>query len=80
MNKEFMEQQKTLVSQRLEALGDADAQKKRELTVVSEYISSLLHPENYSDADKEDIRKLALELGYEENTDFAAWEKQNKKL
>ena len=74
MNKDFVEQQKTLVLQRLEALGDADASKKRELTVVSEYLSSLLHPEKYTEAQMEDLRKLALELEYKEDTDFTAWE------
>jgi hypothetical protein len=74
MNKDFLEQQKALVLQRLEALGDADAQGKRELTIVSEYLSSLLHPENYPEADKEDLRKLALELDYKDDTDFAVWE------
>lgn len=74
MNKEFIEQQKTLVSQRLETLGETDAQKKRQLTVVSEYLSSLLHPEKYIEADKEDLRKLALEFGYKEDTDFTAWD------
>lgn len=74
MNKDFIEQQKTLVLQRLEALGETEAQKKRQLTIVSEYLSSLLHPEKYTEADKEDLRKLALELGYKEDTDFTAWD------
>jgi|GEM_PF-2412119 len=74
MNKEFIEQQKTLVLQRLEALKDTDAKSKQELNIIAGYLSSLLHPEKYTDADKEDLRKLALELGYKEDTDFAVWE------
>lgn len=74
MDKDFLKKQKDLVLQRLEALGDETTEKKRELTIVSEYLSSLLHPEKYTEAEKEDLRKLALELGYKEDTDFSAWD------
>lgn len=74
MDRDFVQQQKSLVLQRLEALSDGEVQKKSELTIVSEYLSSLLQSEKYTEAEKEDLRKLALELGYQEDTDFTEWE------
>lgn len=74
MNKDFVERQKTLVSQRLEEVKDENTREKRELTIIAEYLSSLLHPENYTEAQTEDLRKLALELEYKEDTEFTAWE------
>lgn len=73
MDKTFLEQQKTLALQRLESFGDKDGEEKQAVAIASEYLSSLLHPENFTDAQKEDLRKLALEFGYKEDTDFSKW-------
>ena len=73
MDKTFLEQQKKLVLQRLEGFGDKDAPEKKAVAIVSEYLSSLLNPEGFTDAQKEDLRKLALEYGYKEDTDFSKW-------
>ena len=73
MDKTFLEQQRTLALQRLESFGDKDASKKRAVAVISEYLSSLLNPESFTDAQKEDLRKLALEYDYKEDTDFSKW-------
>jgi len=73
MDKTFLEQQKNLALQRLESFGDTDTPEKKVVVVVSEYLSSLLHPEGFTDAQKEDLRKLALEYGYKEDTDFSKW-------
>ncbi len=69
MNKDFLESQMTLASQRLGEVDGESTQLKQELSIVTEDLSSLLHPENYPESQKEDLRKLALELGYEESTD-----------
>ena len=73
MDKTFLEEQKNLALRRLESLEDKDEPEKKAVAIVSEYLSSLLHPENFADAQKEDLRKLALEFGYKEDTDFSKW-------
>ena len=73
MDKTFLEIQKNLALQRLESFGDTDTPEKKVVVVVSEYLSSLLRPEDFTDAQKEDLRKLALECGYKEDTDFSKW-------
>lgn len=73
MDKTFLEQQKNLAVQRLEGFGDKDVPEKKAIAVVSEYLSSLLNPEGFTDAQKEDLRKLALEYGYKEDTGFSKW-------
>ena len=73
MDKTFLEQQKKLALQRLEGFGDKDVPEKKAVAIVSEYLSSLLNPEGFTDAQKEDLRKLALEYGYKEDTDFNKW-------
>lgn len=73
MNRPFIEQQKALALQRLERFGDKDGPEKEAVAIVSGYLSSLLYPENFTDAQKEDLRKLALEVGYKEDTDFTKW-------
>lgn len=70
---DFIEQQKTLAQQYLEGLGTEKAKEKKAASIVVGYLSSLLNPENYTDAQKEDLRKLALELSYQEDTDFNKW-------
>ena len=64
MDKTFLEQQKNLALQRLEGFGDKDAPEKKAVAIVFEYLSSLLHPKDFTYVQKEDLRKLALEFGY----------------
>ncbi|MBI4136263.1 MAG: hypothetical protein HY481_01810 [Candidatus Vogelbacteria bacterium] len=73
MNKTFLEKQKNLALQRLESFKDNNEPGKKAIAIVSEYLSSLLYSENFTDAQKEDLRKLALEFGYKEDTDFSKW-------
>ena len=73
MDKTFLEQKKTLALQRLESFRDKDGEEKQAVVMAHEYLSSLLHPENFTDAQKEDLRKLALEFGYKEDTNFSEW-------
>lgn len=75
MDKTFLEHQKNLALQHLEKLGAVDGREKEAVSIVSEYLSSLLHPESFTDAQKEDLRKLALELEFQENTSFEEWTK-----
>lgn len=69
----FLEAQKNKAVLYLEKLGDTDSDEKNKVAIVSQYISSLLEPGTFTDAEREDIRKLALELGYEAEIDFDAW-------
>ena len=73
MDRNFLEKQRNLALQRLKELEDKGDEKKKAVVIVSEYLSSLLNPDNFTDAQKEDLRKLALELGYKEDTAFFEW-------
>ena len=73
MDKTFLEQQKNLTLERLESFEDRDTPERKAVAVISDYLSSLLHPEDFTDAQGEDLRKLALEYGYKEGTDFSRW-------
>lgn len=73
MDKTFIEEQRNLVLQRLEDFASKDAAEKKAVAIVLDYLSSLLYPERFTDAQREDLRKLALEYGYREDTDFSKW-------
>lgn len=76
MNKDFIKQQKTASLQQLEQIKDSqEGEKKKDMSIISQYLSSLLEPEKFNDAQKEDLRKLALELKYKEDTEFTEWHK-----
>jgi hypothetical protein len=73
MEKAFLEDQKRKVAEYLEQSSELDADEKKKIGIVSQYISSLLEPESFTSDESEDIRKLALEFEYEQDTDFAEW-------
>lgn len=75
MDKTFIEQQKNLALQHLMGYEEQDVKEKKAVSIVVEYLSSLLNPENYAEDQREDLRKLALELSYQEDTDFNKWVK-----
>lgn len=69
----FLEDQKKKADAYLEHPAISDTEQKRKVAIVSQYISSLLTPDSFTDAEREDSRKLALELEYQEDTDFDEW-------
>lgn len=73
MNQDFIKEQKELALKEIEKLGNTEGQKKQQLSVVFQFLSSLLEPEEFTEAEKEDLRKLALEMSFEENTKFEDW-------
>jgi uncharacterized protein YfkK (UPF0435 family) len=73
MSPRLLKKQKVQALKYLERL---IAQKDPDLpatTIVSVYLSSLLEPEKYSAAKREDLRKLALEFGYTSKMSFQKW-------
>lgn len=74
MNKDFLEKQKNVALEQLKILENTgDSQREKKVSIISQYLLSILTPESFSDAQKEDLRKLALELGYKEDVDFSRW-------
>ena len=73
MNKGFIEQQKKLALEHFKSYGKSDSKGKKAVLVVLEYLSSLLNTEDYTENQREDLRKLALEFGYKEDTIFDKW-------
>ncbi len=70
MNRDFIEKQKKDAQQKLESV---ESVEKQRISIVFQYLTSLLEPEKYTEADREDLRKLALELGFKEDTVFSEW-------
>jgi hypothetical protein len=76
MDKAFFEQQKKAIEQTISQLPEAEIQQKKDLSVIYNFVCSLLDPEKFTGIQKEDLRKLALELGYSEESVFKDWKKQ----
>ena len=79
MDTAFLEQQKKEVERTISQLADTDIQRKKDLSVIYNFLCSLLDPEKFTDIQREDLRKLALELGYTEDTVFRGWQGKNAK-
>ena len=75
MNREFLEQQKQDIHNKRSQLHGEEIDKnlKKKLFVLYDFVSSLLESDKFTDPQKEDLRKLALELRYTENTSFEEW-------
>lgn len=76
MDKNFLEKQKAKAS---ECLQTKEGAEKQRISIVVQYISSILEAEKFTDIEREDLRKLALELDYKEDTSFDEWEKTRDK-
>ncbi|KKW22678.1 MAG: hypothetical protein UY67_C0038G0007 [Candidatus Kaiserbacteria bacterium GW2011_GWA2_52_12] len=75
MNTDLLKEQIKKVSEYLES---AEGETKQKISIISQYLSSLLEPEKFTDIQREDLRKLALELGYQEDTSFEKWIAEHK--
>jgi hypothetical protein len=73
MDKIFLEEQKKAIEQAIGQLPEAEVQQKKDLSVIYNFVCSLFDPEKFTDIQREDLRKLALELGYTEDTVFRNW-------
>jgi transcription termination factor NusB len=73
MDKAFLEKQKMEAAQYFDKIPDSEREKRRMVSIILQYVTSLFEPERFSDVEKEDLRKLALELNYKEDTDFSKW-------
>lgn len=73
MNREFIQKQRDIAIEVFKTCGEGGSQKRKAISVVIVYLSSILNPDDYTEDQIEDIRKLALELGYTEETDFNKW-------
>ncbi len=76
MNKDFLKNQKTAIEKALTQVGETDVAQKKDLSILYNFVCSLLEPDKSTDIRKEDLRKLALELGYSEDTKFEDWTKK----
>lgn len=61
-----------------EYLQKQEGEIKQKISIIFQYLSALLEPEKFTDIESEDLRKLALELGFQENTLFDKWVDQLK--
>ena len=77
MNQPFLTEQKNLALKELEAISGSENQRKERISIVIQYLTSLLEPESFTEAQREDLRKLALELSFKEDTLFSDWIKLN---
>jgi hypothetical protein len=75
MDKDFLTEQRENAS---EYLQKQEGETKQKISIIFQYLSALLEPEKFTDIESEDLRKLALELGFQENTSFDKWVEQLK--
>ncbi|MFZ2556183.1 MAG: hypothetical protein WAZ27_04605 [Minisyncoccia bacterium] len=75
MDKDFLTEQREKAS---EYLQKQEGEIKQKISIIFQYLSALLEPEKFTDIESEDLRKLALELGFQENTLFDKWVDQLK--
>ncbi len=75
MNIPFLTEQKDAALKELGAISGSENQKKERISIIIQYLASLLEPDSFTEAQREDLRKLSLELGFKEDTVFADWVK-----
>lgn len=77
MNKELLKTQLDEIDGILREVHEReDKDLENKLQIVRSFVLSLLRPEEFSDIQREDFRRLAQELGYDANTNFADWWQQ----
>lgn len=50
-----------------------DPKLERELSIIHDFVLSLMFPKKFSSTEREDLGKLAQELGYKTTTRFSEW-------
>ncbi len=74
MDSNFIEKQINSVNSKIEeTVGSRDFELEKHLKIIHDYLLSLQHPEKFSELQIEDLRKLAQELSYKEDTEFDKW-------
>jgi len=74
MNETFLENQLNEINKIYERIKDKDDESlESRLQTIRSFILSLIHPEEFNDIQREDLRKLAQELNYDANTEFSNW-------
>lgn len=56
-----------------EAITSQDADLEKRLRIIYNFLQSLAHPEKFTQIEKEDFRRLAQELAFDEHTDVHEW-------
>jgi len=79
MNEQFLKNQLSEIDkvwEEIKEMGYKDLENK--LQIIRNFVISLIRPEEFSDIQREDLRKLAKELNYEATTGFSQWWKLNQ--
>ena len=81
MDETFLENQLNEINKAWEGIkdrGNKDLESK--LQIIRSFILSLMHPEEFNDIQREDLRKLAKELNYDATTEFSKWWQLNQTI
>jgi len=74
MEETFLENQLNEINKAWEMIKDgSDKSLKSKLQIIRSFVLSLIHPEEFNDIQREDLRKLARELNYDATTEFSKW-------
>jgi len=74
MDKDFLEQQLKNINKISEEIKDKNNKDlENKLQIIRSFVLSLIHPEEFNEIQREDLRKLARELDYDEATEFNQW-------
>ncbi len=76
MNKQLIEKQIEAIELGIKS-GNLDKEDRR-IWVILEYLQTLLHPDSFLEQKLEDLRRLVLEINFDESIGFDEWIKKNK--
>lgn len=76
MDKQLIEKQIQAIELGIKS-GSLDKEDRR-IWVILEYLHTLLTPDSFSVQKLEDLRRLVLEINFDENTGFDEWIKKSK--
>lgn len=79
MDKKILENQLNEINKRQEKIEDKGYKDlENKLQIIHSFVLSLIHPKEFSDIQREDLRKLAKELNYNDATEFNEWWQSNQ--
>ena len=79
MDEKFLENQLSEINRALAEIKDKGYKDLgNKLQIIRSFILSLIYPEKFNNIQREDLRKLAKELNYDDTTEFTKWWQLNQ--
>ena len=79
MDEKFLEIQLNEINKAWEGIkGKGYKDLENKLQIIRSFVLSLIHQKEFNDIQREDLRKLAKELNYDDTTEFSEWWQSNQ--